>query len=302
MIFRLLLIVAFVVSLAAIARAGFDEGMAAYNQGDYVTVLKEFRPLAEQGNADAQHILGVVYGNGWGVTRDYATAARWFRAAAEQGHPKAQYDLGLMYSEGWGVTQDYAVAMKWFRKAAKQRNAHAQSRLGQMYVNGLGVPQDFEEAVKWLQEAARQGDEYASKMLGWSCAFGHKRLEREIEQGIAPIDGQRRATDPAAQDASSQETVFFEAVQIRACEFLAEEGIAHGAITLAAIYQHGVGAPKDPIRSLMWFDIGLQISTWSERTQMGWREQRNEFASTLNPDQIAEAERMAREWLDQHRN
>ena len=47
--------------LASPARAGFDEGVAAYNRGDYAAALREFLPLAQQGNADAQTNLGVMY-------------------------------------------------------------------------------------------------------------------------------------------------------------------------------------------------------------------------------------------------
>ncbi len=48
--------------LTAPAWAGWNEGVAAYNRGDYATALREWRPLAEQGNADAQFFLGVMYG------------------------------------------------------------------------------------------------------------------------------------------------------------------------------------------------------------------------------------------------
>ncbi|GAB6068870.1 hypothetical protein JCM13664_21910 [Methylothermus subterraneus] len=53
------------------ALAGFDEGLAAANRGDYATALKEWRPLAEQGDAVAQYNLGVMYDNGLGVPQDY---------------------------------------------------------------------------------------------------------------------------------------------------------------------------------------------------------------------------------------
>ena len=58
--------------LTTSAWAGFDEGVAAYDRGDYATAFEEFRPLAEQGNDDAQFNLGVMYGNGQGVPQDYA--------------------------------------------------------------------------------------------------------------------------------------------------------------------------------------------------------------------------------------
>ena len=74
----------------------FYKGLAAAQRGDYVAALQEFRPLAEQGDADAQYSLGVIYYNGQGVTQDYAEAVKWYLKAVEQGHESAQYNLGLM--------------------------------------------------------------------------------------------------------------------------------------------------------------------------------------------------------------
>ncbi len=59
--------------------------MAAYQRGDYATALREWRPLAEQGNTEAQYGLGVMYDKGRGVPRDHAEALQWYRKAAEQG-------------------------------------------------------------------------------------------------------------------------------------------------------------------------------------------------------------------------
>ena len=92
--------------------------MAAYYRGDYATALREWRPLAEQGNAEAQFNLGVMYSNGYGVPQDDAEAARWYRKAAEQGVAEAQFLLGFMYRDGHGVPQDYAQAHKWYNLAA----------------------------------------------------------------------------------------------------------------------------------------------------------------------------------------
>ncbi len=106
--------------LTAPAWAGLDEGVAAYNRGDYAAALREWRPLAEQGNADVQYSLGLMYRNGLGVRQDYAEAARWYRKAAEQGDGHAQFNLGVMYDKGQGVPQDYAQAHMWFNLAASR--------------------------------------------------------------------------------------------------------------------------------------------------------------------------------------
>ena len=59
--------------------AGFDEGLRVYERGDYATALREWGPLAEQGDAKASWNLGVIYSNGQGVPQDYAQAVIWYR-------------------------------------------------------------------------------------------------------------------------------------------------------------------------------------------------------------------------------
>ncbi len=110
----------FMLGLTAPAWAGWDEGVAAAKRGDYATALREWRPLAEQGNANAQFNLGLMYDNGQGVPQDYAKALQWWRKAAEQGNAKAQSKLGFMYRNGLGVPQDYVQAHMWYNLVASR--------------------------------------------------------------------------------------------------------------------------------------------------------------------------------------
>ena len=119
--------------------------------------ITEIQRQAEQGDADAQNNLGVMYGEGSRVPQDHAEAVRWFRIAAEQGHARAQLNLGAMYSEGRGVPQDAAEAERWFRLAVEQGDPDVQGFLGAIYFDGEGVPQDHAEAVRWFRMAAEQG-------------------------------------------------------------------------------------------------------------------------------------------------
>lgn len=75
---------------------------------------------------------------------------KWIRKAADQGFADAQFGLGVMYLEGLGVPQDYTEAAKWYRKAADQGYADAQLNLGSMYDKGKGVLQDYTEGAKWF--------------------------------------------------------------------------------------------------------------------------------------------------------
>lgn len=92
-------------------------------------------------------------------------AMKWFRLAANQGHAEAQYNLGVMYDTGDGVPQSFKEAVKWYRRAADRGYAKAQFNLGSMYIDGLGVAQSYKTAKKWLRRAADQGIPNAPRLL-----------------------------------------------------------------------------------------------------------------------------------------
>jgi len=141
--------------------AGADElsdAVVRYKAGDWADALKVLRPLAEQGNSEAQRQLGKAYQRGQGVPQDYSTAVTWYRKAAEQGNADSQVNLGVVYALGQGVPQDYSTAVAWFRKAAEQGNSGAQSNLGLAYQLGKGVPQDLVRAYMWWNLAASGPD------------------------------------------------------------------------------------------------------------------------------------------------
>ena len=150
-------------------------GMANGQESEEVWWVRWEKEKAEQGNVEAQFLLGVMYRLGGGVPKvqkNYAEAMKWFRKAAEQGDAMAQYMLGLMYFRGEGVPKNYVEAAKWFRKAAEQGDGRAQEKLGLMYDEGDGVPKNYVEAAKWFRKAAEQG---------WNV----KRYRRAAEQGDA---------------------------------------------------------------------------------------------------------------------
>ena len=83
------------------------------------------RQQAEQGNAEAQNNLGVIFQDDRSVLKDYAQAAAWFRKAAEQGNATAEANLAEMYFDGKGVPRDFAHSAAWFRKAAEHGDARS---------------------------------------------------------------------------------------------------------------------------------------------------------------------------------
>ena len=136
------------------APAGFDEGLAAVEAGDYAAALSEFTPLAEAGDSEAQYQLAILHKDGLGGARDDDEAARLYRMAADQGLAPAQLGLGQMYAYGQGVEYDTVEAVVWYRRAAEQGLAEAQVLLGMSYAYGDGVVMDMVHAHKWLNLAA----------------------------------------------------------------------------------------------------------------------------------------------------
>jgi TPR repeat protein len=81
--------------------------------------VRRYRIAAEQGDAEAQHYLGVRYADGRGVTQDPAEGMRWIRKAAEQGLLSAQYSLGVRFTDGKGIPKDYVRAHQWLSLAKR---------------------------------------------------------------------------------------------------------------------------------------------------------------------------------------
>ena len=88
-----LILAAQILGIAGAVAGPWEDGMAAYNRGDYVPAIRLFRPLAEQGNAKAQNVLGVMYRRGQGVARNSVRAFVWFSRAAARGDATAKTEL-----------------------------------------------------------------------------------------------------------------------------------------------------------------------------------------------------------------
>ncbi len=197
--FRLILAVVFLAAGAG-AQAGLQEELHSHAghkkdtpvpahcedpAADAEVKLKEFRPLAANGDARAQFELGFMYERGIGVPQDYKEAASWYRKAAEQGNASAQFYLGQMYDIGKSVPQDYQEAASWYRKSAEQGGTLAQLYLGFLYDHGQGVPVDMVQAYKWYSLAAVAGNEIAPQSKSTAEA---KMTPKEIKEAQTLVD------------------------------------------------------------------------------------------------------------------
>ncbi len=109
------------VGSSSVGLADYKNGVAAYLRGDYVTALKEFRVLAEQGVEDAQFNLGVMYRKGQGVIQDYVQAHMWFNIAAANGYEDAKKGRNLAEKSmtATDISRAQKLAKEWMEKHQK---------------------------------------------------------------------------------------------------------------------------------------------------------------------------------------
>ena len=146
-----------------LALGNYENGMVAFERGDYETAFREFQALAEQEDSRGQYGLGLMYDLGTGVPTDFEKAVMWYRLSAKQGNADAQNNLATMYAEGEGVEKDADKAAKWYERAAQKGNFDAPNNLGAMYLRGVGIPRDYVRAYIWFHLGEKKGDRGAKR-------------------------------------------------------------------------------------------------------------------------------------------
>lgn len=137
------------------AWADKSDALAAYQIGNYKEAARQFRPLADDGDAEAQYYLGYMYEKGQGVAKDQVLMRKWYQRAADAGNAKAQYKVAVGYAFGLaGLPQSDEDAAKWLRQSAENGYKRAQKTLGRAYAEGrYGLPRDVKQAEYWSKKA-----------------------------------------------------------------------------------------------------------------------------------------------------
>jgi len=248
-----------------------EEAYSAFSAGSYKEAVDPLKVFALRGNAYAQLYLGHMYAEGHGVAQDSKEALAWYMLADTQGGlADAQYRLGVICEVGdLGVTQNYQVAAKWYRHAAEQGFALAQFKLGGLYDFGRGVPQDYEEAVRWYRLAAEQGLALAQFNLGCMYEEG-KGVSQNLHESV------------------------------KWHRLAAEQGHASAQFMLAVKYRLGAGLGQDYVQAHMWANLAATNRNANSEDQSTAIELRDIAAQEMTHGQIAEAQRLAREYADRH--
>ncbi|MEJ2374554.1 MAG: tetratricopeptide repeat protein [Pseudolabrys sp.] len=216
--------------------------------------------------------------------RDYATALPLFRSLARAGDARAQYKLGVMYLMGQGVKRNEAEALKWLRKSNEEKKAFeaynrgdyatalrlyrplanrgeptAQYVMGLMYANDQGVPQSYAAAMNWHKKVAEEGE-----------ALGQFSVGVMYLKGL----GVRKNYAEAAK--------WFQKA--------ADQGNAKAQYNLGSMYVKGEGVGQNYVRA------DLLLSLAAGQGIQAAKKARDKLLKSMTSAQIAEAQKLARNW------
>ncbi|KAF9931309.1 hypothetical protein FBU30_010448 [Linnemannia zychae] len=225
---------------------------------DYRAALGWYLEAANQGDAEGQFNVGVLYGLGRGVTQDYSLAAAWFHKAADQGHALAQFNIGLLYDAGHGVKQDYLIAMDWYQKAADQGHAPSLFNIGMLYYEGRGVQQDYSTAMSWYHKAADQGDVVAQYNIGDIYENG-----RGVQQDyLIALEWYMKAAERGDPDAQIKIGVLYHnghgvardhSTAMTWYQKAASQGHPRAQFYIGLLFENGLSVPKDISNAIQWY-------------------------------------------------
>lgn len=212
----------FALAVATLA-VGFGLGTAVQTQdnGPDEARIVQIRRAAEQGDADAEFELGVLYALGTVVRQDAAQAVRWFRRASEEGHALAN---GLLGSSAKLVEANQELVSS-LRRSAEQGHATAKALLGR-----IGVLQDDPDAEMWVRRAAAQGNAWGSYYLG-----------------LMHYQGQGVREDTAEA--------------IRLWKQAADRGLSLGASEIGSLHLLGIVVEENEAESARWYRRAAQLGS-----------------------------------------
>ena len=297
--------------LAGCASSKYEKGIRQYKPDDVAAAVSELKPLAEQGDAEAQFNLGSLYYQGWGVPQDYREAVKWLRKAAEQGHIFSQATLGTVYAEGVPgvVEKDYPQALMWFIFAAAKgdmeamefRDNQANRMTPSQIVEAQKLAREFKprdvhtKALQEFRPLAEQGDATAQFKVGLIYYKG---------QGVQPdyleaLNWFKKAALQGHPLAQYNVGYMYEKGEGTPQDYLeaakhyrlsAEGGDKSAQYNLGYMYEKGQGVLRDEVQALMWYNLAaIQGETKAKAA-------RDRMTVWVTAAQTAEAQRLAREF------
>lgn len=238
--------------------------------GTHKTFIEKLQQDAENGNSDAQFILGERYANGFHVEKNESQAAKWWQKSAEQGNLKAQIAFCQKFSKSDGEL--LAQAARFCKMAADAHDEEsgswrAQLALADLYEQGKGVPQDYTAAAQL-----------------WAGLAANENTQAQIRLGKLLLSGQGTPKDTA-----KAEHMFMMA---------AERGVAAAQVQLAQFYLSEDGG-KNPEKAYFWLLVAGKSIYNVEKVKEARALSAN-VSTEISPERQREISDKAAKWTPSH--
>jgi TPR repeat protein len=220
-----------------------------------VKSFEDYRAKAEQGQAEAQYYLGMIYRTGsHGVAKNVPVSVTWLTKSAEQGHSRAQYYLGRTYFDfdgnTSGVAQDTRNAVSWWGKAAAQGDADAQEALGFCYARGFGgLVKNEIEAYAYQILASRSN----ASAMAWRGKLEASLSPESLRAGVARSKVLQAAVVAAPKSVVPASAEPAKVPTPDVTKTMTEQRDAYAQYRMGYRYANGDGVEKNLVESLKWY-------------------------------------------------
>lgn len=272
-------------------QAGEKEAWQALEDKDYHTAYQEFLPLAKDGNIAAQHYIGLMYHNGYGVKPDYSQAALWFNQVINNpgyniGNPASLKNpqesilelkqfahemlctiYGINNQIGQAITYDLNKAsIHCLGAADKAHFPEVRFLAGRLYMLGQGVVQDDGKAFYWYNKSIEE-DNYPKSFGGLAYLYLH---------GKGTVKNANKAAEFALAGAQLNDT--------------------YSQILISGLYLQGTGIDQNYVKSFFWSSIVLLHGDLNDSLKAQVRTMREQALSHLSTEEFADAQRQIFAW------
>ena len=268
----LLLILFFYLTLlytTSVNATNLEAGKAAYLDQKYENALKILKPLAKEGNSEAQHYIELIKKTGYNtepsyedgkaayLKNDFKRALEILKPLAEGGDSWSQYILSLMYESGQGVKKSQEESMKWLILAAESGVPKIQYDLGIRYFYGYGVEQNYIEAAKWWESSANAGIADSQYNLGLMYYRGigitkDKNKAKLLIEKAAKQDHDKAQHRLAMLYALDGEDFL---TSLSWLNKSAKQNNVEAQYNLGVYYERGYGVPKNLDKAKEWYQL-----------------------------------------------
>ncbi|KAI9339323.1 hypothetical protein BDR26DRAFT_895893 [Obelidium mucronatum] len=239
----------------------FDSNFGSPTADDKLA-FEWYLKAAENGHAEAQSNLAVMYENGRGIPESVAKAIHWYNLAADKGEIQAQFNLASLYEKGRGLAApNYTKAKAYYEKAAKAGHTKAKVRLGVMLEQEIGVKKDEHLAIKRLTEAAEEGDIQAQDSLG-RIYVDKKDYTKAMEWSLK---------------AASQHNLLGEQ----------STAISQSQFRLGTLYYLGSGIKQDFFQAFEWYQKAAKLELADAQYMLGYMYEKGRGIEKNEADALA---------------